>query len=811
MKTMKIFLFIIWTLPVSNLAYAQGKYLVEGKVIDAQTKPLEYITINLLSAKDSSLIKATLSEATGNFRFENIPEGKYLVAAVSMGYKKTVSKPFTLGGNNKTITLPPITLALESKTLGEVTVTAQRPFVERKADRLVVNVEGSSVSVGNTALEVLQKAPGVSVDKDDNISMNGKSSVLVMLDGKPTYMSNADLANLLRSMQSTEIESIELITNPSAKYDAAGNAGIINIKTKRNKNMGFNGTLTAGTGYGKTSKFNGGTNLNFRKGKINVFGNYNYGNNGNESNFSLDRVVNNEGTITNFEQDNGWNARRANNSYKAGIDFFVNKKTTVGLLVNGYSNSVDEQQNSGTLILENTALPPNSIRVKGTNKQKYVNNAFNFNTKTTFDTLGREFSLDADYSKYRGELDEFRDNFYLKSDGSARKPAKYIHNFAPADIEIKSLKADYTHPITKTLKIETGWKSSWVETDNNLQFDTLANNNWVSDAGRTNHFIYTENINAGYLNVNKQFKNTTIQVGLRAEHTKSEGNSVTNQSIVEQNYIKFFPSASVSQKLGKNHQIGVSYSRRIDRPNYDNLNPFIYILDDYTYFQGNPYLNPQYTNSGEVSYTYKGSFTATVKYSKTKNVMTDITEQDNETKVTYAQVRNLADQTVYSFNIYAPIPIKKWWNMNNNIEVFNLGFKSELSGSMLDVDQTVFQINTDNQFTINKTTGAEVSFWYMSPLKYGIFQIRNSPALNIGFKRSFMDNKMNLKLNINDVFNTRRNRGSTNFANMNFNFMNKWESQVANLSLTYRFGNSNVKAERDRSTGLDSEANRMKN
>jgi outer membrane receptor protein involved in Fe transport len=790
---------------------AQTPAQLNGKILDEQQKKVEGATVTLLDSKDSSLVKTTLSEVTGDFHFENIKSGSYLVAATAIGYKKAFSSLFSIDANGKTVTLQPVKLTAESKTLGEVTVTAQKPFIERKADRLIVNVEGSTVSVGNTALEVLQKAPGVSVDKDDNISMNGKNGVLIMLDGKPTYMSNADLANMLRSMQSNQIESIELITNPSSRYDAAGNAGIINIKTKRNKNMGFNGSLTAGTGYGRTSKYNAGANLNFRQGKFNVYGNYNYGNNGNKNTFTLDRIVNNNGAITRFNQDNGWDARRANNSYKAGIDFFASKKTTIGFLVNGYNNSVKELSNSGTLILDQSFVPGSSINVTGKNKQSYVNNAFNFNTKTSFDSTGRELSFDADYSKYKGKLDEFRDNFYIQSDGTAQKATKFIHNFAPADIDVKSAKLDYTHPINKTLKIELGWKSSWVTTDNNLQFDTLRNNLWISDAGRTNHFIYKENINAGYVNLNKQFKSTTIQFGLRTEHTNSKGNSITQNNVVEQDYIKFFPSASISQKLGKDHQLGLNYSRRIDRPSYDNLNPFVYILDDYTYVQGNPYLNPQYTNSTELSYTFKGSYTASLSYSKTKNVMTEITEQNNQTNITYAQQRNLNNQTVYSLNIYAPIPFRKWWNMNNNIQVFNLGFKSELFGSTLDVNQTVFQLNTDNQFTINKTTGAEISFWYMTPLKYGIFEIKNTPALNVGIKRSFMDSKMNLKLNLNDVFNTRRNIGSTNYANMNFIFSNKWESRVANLSLTYRFGNSNVKGERERKTGLDTETSRMKN
>ncbi|MBC8054686.1 MAG: TonB-dependent receptor [Sphingobacteriaceae bacterium] len=780
---------------------------ISGKVSDEQNKALDFANVALLKAKDSALVKSAITDAFGAYSFEISQTEDFLIAVQAVGYKKGFSQVISSGPSS--ISVPLIVLIRDSKKLNEIIITAQKPFVERRADKLIVNVEGSAVAVGNTALDVLKKAPGVSLDKDDNISMNGKNSVLVMVDGKPTYMSNADLANMLRGMQSSQIETIELITNPSAKYDAAGQGGIINIKTKRNKNMGFNGSVNLGSGYGKTSKYNGSSNLNFRKGKVNVFGSYNYSNNGNVNSFELDRKVSDKGFVTNFNQDNGWNSRRNNNGYKAGIDVFLKKNTTIGLLINGYNNWVDEKSNSGTMIFNQPAKVDSAINVNGRNKQYYANNAFNINFKTNLDTSGKELSIDADYSKYNGKMNEFRDSYYLNFNNST--PVEYINNLAPAKIEIKSAKLDYAQPLSKSLKFETGWKSSWVTTDNDLRFSTLNGTVWSPDKNRSNHFIYKENINAAYINLNKTFKNTSIQMGLRGEHTNSNGNSVTINREVKRDYIELFPSVSLSQKLGKDHQLGASYSRRIDRPNYANLNPFIFLLDKYTFQQGNPLLNPQFTNSSQVSYTYKGSTTATLSYSKTTNVMTQITEQNDITRETFVMERNLDNQTIYSFNIYAPLKVSKWWNVNNNAQVFNMGFTADVLGDRLKASQTVFQINTDNQFTITKTLGAELSAWYMSPLQYGIFKIRNSPFLNAGLKKSFDNKKLNLKLGINDIFNSMRNRGSTKFSNMDFNFNNKWESQVVNLSISYRFGSNDVKPERRRSTGLESEANRMKN
>ncbi|RYF98130.1 MAG: TonB-dependent receptor, partial [Chitinophagaceae bacterium] len=340
-------------------------------------------SVSLLIGKDSTLVKTTVTDKNGEYKFNANQNGSYLIMATSVGYKKAYSTVLSINEQNSTIDVATIVLSKESRAIKEVAITAQKPFIERRADKLIVNVESSASAAGNTALEVLQKSPGIAVDKDDNISMNGKNSVLIMIDGKPTYMSSADVANMLRSIQSSEIETIELITNPSAKYDAAGNAGIINIKTKRNKSLGFNGTLSAGTGYGETSKYNSGLSMNFRKGKMNVFGNYNYSNNGNISRFWLNRVVAESADLTRFAQSNSWDGRRSNNSYKIGADWFVNKKTTFGILMNGYNNGVTETALSGTEITNTTFSPIGSLMVDGNNKQRYVNTAFNFNAKST--------------------------------------------------------------------------------------------------------------------------------------------------------------------------------------------------------------------------------------------------------------------------------------------------------------------------------------------------------------------------------------------------------------------------------------------
>jgi outer membrane receptor protein involved in Fe transport len=782
---------------------------ITGTVIDEQNKPLEFATIILTRATDSMMVKTSMTDLTGKYLFENIPAGQYIATANMTGYKKVKSKPFTLDITNSQMTIEPLQTAIDVKLLKEVNIVAQKPFIERKMDKLIVNVENSSVSAGSTAMEVLEKAPGVTVDKDDNISMKGKQGVLIMLDGKQTYMSSADVANMLRNMQSNQIETIELITSPSARYDAAGTSGIINIKTKKSKSMGLNGTLTAGSGYGQTSKFSGGNTLNYRQGKINAFGNYNYANNGRRNRLDLNRQVNYQDTVTNFSQLNDWDNRRSSNSFKTGLDYFINKNHTIGILANGYFNRSKENSSSSTS-RNNNFDQKEEIRIIGRNTEKYQNIAYNLNYKGTLDSLGKELSVDLDYSNYKSNHDELRDNAYSATNLETR-PRLFVKNYSPSSIDVKSIKMDYTHPVNKTTKIEAGIKSSLVKTDNDLLLAKLQGNIWQPDAEYTNRFLYDENINAAYVNFSKEFKKFGVQFGLRAEQTLSKGNSLTKNEIVERSYLELFPSLSLSHKVNKDHQLGFSYSRRIDRPAYDDLNPFMNFLDEYTFQKGNPYLNPEFTSSFDLSHTYKGGITTTLNYSHTVDAMTTVTEQEDETLKTFATRRNLDEQRIYGITVFAPIPVQSWWNINNNIHLFHMSFKSRSDGGTLDAGQMAMTYNMDHTFTLNKTFTAELSAQYQSPLQYGIFKIQSQLVMNAGLRKTILDNKLNIRLSLNDLFNSRTQRLSTTYQNMNLNFKEKGESQVGRITLSYRFGKNEVKAARRRSTGLEDEANRMKN
>lgn len=812
LKSLLIFAFSLLAITSNAQEVAPSIVKLTGTVIDAQKHPIDFVTISLLKGNDSTLLKTAMSDTNGNYTFSDVHQGNYIISARMFGYKTTFTNKIIVDGKNQLIKLPALQLVLESKTLKEVTVVAQKPFVERKMDRLIVNVESSSVSAGATALEVLQRSPGVTVDQNDNIAMQGKQGVIVMLDGKQTYMSNTELVNMLKNMQSSDIEIIELITNPSAKYDANGNAGIINIKTKKGKGYGTNGSANAGYGKGKNYRANSGISLNHRNKDLNIFGNYNFNKYQNIQVINIDRISEASGEQDFFSQGSNNFRSSNNNNYKLGVDIFLNKKNTLGLLVNGYTNGGRDLNDSRTFIGQSFSQPDSSILVNNNATNSYNNRAYNINYKSVIDTLGQEISADADYSHYYAQQNANYDNFFLNLNGQQLSNPLLLQNSSPSKIKIASFKVDYVKPITKEMKLEAGLKSSWVTTDNDFRFTELKGNLWENDANRSNHFIYDENVNAAYVNINKQFKKAGIQLGLRAEQTNSKGDLITNANVVKRNYINFFPSVFVNRALSANHDISFSYSRRIDRPRYDALNPFVYYLDQYTYNQGNSFLNPQFTNNFEVAYTYKKMYNFTLGYSLTNDVITEVILPDTLKKALYQTIENLDKQINYNANLNAPVKFFKWWNSSNNISVFYMGFRSaDLRGKNLNSGRVALQLNSQQNYTINKTLNAEWSANYTSPIEYGTLSIKSQFGIDAGISTSFLDKKLSLKLAMSDIFNTYRQRISSTYEGLNYSLFQKHETRVARINITYRFGKNEISPTRRRVTGLEAEQGRMKN
>ncbi len=805
---------------ISNLLLAQS---MEGKITGTITdggdqKIIDAATVSLLKAIDSSLIKVSLTDKAGNFSFEQVPYGHYRLMATSTGHLKVYTDPIEVKGISP-ISVGVMQLKNNIKTLNEVSVVAviRKPFIERKIDRTVMNVDASLTNAGTTALEVLEKAPGVTVDKDGNISLKGKQGVMIMMDGKPAYLSGQELANLLKNMPSSSIDQIEIMTNPSAKYDASGNSGVINIKTKKEKMRGLNGSLSASIIQSKFTRTNNSLNMNYRTGKVNLFGNYGYSHWQGYNKLTLNRKFRNVATKeleTIFDQRTLMNHNSDYQNLKGGMDFYPSKKTTLGVVLSGYLNPGNNNGNNTTFLKDSDSNIDSIATAISTQKRKSNNFSANFNFRHEFDTTGKELTADLDYLTYYQSSDQVFDNNYFKPDYSVLRPSNQLLGTLPATVNIYSGKTDIVFPLKNSAKLEAGLKSSYVTTDNDALYQNKTSTGYETDEGKTNHFIYKENINAGYLNYSRQIKKWGLQFGLRAENTNAQGhqagNSTRPDSSFKKNYINLFPTAYFSFQADKKNNFSLNYGRRIDRPDYQDLNPFYYFLDEYTYEVGNTLLQPQFTDNIELSHTYNGFLTTTINYSHTSNAISDVLKQITSERKTFQTKDNIASKTNYGLAVSANFPVTKFFSTNIYTNVVHDNFKGELNGDYLDVKNVTFFSNVNNQFKVKKGWSAELSGFYRSKGIEGQIIVNPMWRMDAGVAKQVLKNKGTLKLSIRDIFQSQNFSGYVKYQDIDVDIKNIRDSRSVSLTFSYRFGKPLKNQQRRRTSGASEEQNRVK-
>ncbi|HQW45127.1 MAG TPA: TonB-dependent receptor [Chitinophagaceae bacterium] len=809
------FLFVSLTVVAQNKT---GK--ISGIIQDATGKPLPSISVSLLKASDSSLVKVAVTGKEGQYEFENIADGRYIVSSASVGYDKSHSTAFTLSESKNAVQLDVLQMNVSAKGLSEVVVSAKRPFIETKIDKTVINVDASPTNAGATALEVLEKSPGIMVSNDGIISLRGKSGVIVMMDGKPTFLSPTDLANLLKNMPASAIDQIEIMTNPSAKYDASGNSGVINIKTKKGRAAGFNGSIMIGATASFFETKNGtlyvipksqnSFTFNYRKNKINFFGNYNpnvfRGRNMMDiTRTKLDQNKNITGyndVETNFKFGNN------NHTLKLGLDVFADKKNTFGFVISGFVFSGHPTPTTVTTSSDENHQPLSIMTSQTNNKIKFKNLTTNFNYRHQFDSAGRELTADFDFIAYDNVSRMTLTTDFSNGAGQPVGNQLVLNGHLPSQINIYSLKSDYVHPFKKGGRLEAGVKSSFVKNDNVVNYTRWADDKWIED-GRSNHFIYDENINAVYLNANTKIKKWSFQGGLRLENTVAKGYQVTNDSTFKRNFTNLFPSAFISYELNKDNQLTLSYSRRINRPNYQDLNPFIYFLDSLSYRKGNPFLLPQFTHNIELSHSFKGKLITTLNYNSTNDVISQILKADGD--LVYLTSDNVARFRNIGISITAPVPITKWWTSNTFVNIFNNQYNGVFENQPIDLSYTSFMVNMTNTFTLKQGFTLEMTGFYRAR---GVNQLNiDEPMYMVSFggQKTVLKGKGTVRLNLRDPFWLQRYKGRTQYYLIDTKVNNRWDNRQLTASFTYRFGKNGQQnpPPRRRNSASQDEQNRV--
>lgn len=807
---MRLFLltvFLLAGLYFSALAQEFGKISGTIKSTNEKLAVTEGTTVSLLQAKDSSIIQSSLVKQNGSFSFDKLAFSRYIVSVSATGFQTTYSPLINVSAANAVAQLPVMQLQPKSKAMNTVTVSAKRPLVEHKIDRTVINVEASVTNQGASAMEVLEKSPGIIVDKDGNISLKGKDGVMVMIDGRPTQLGGADLANHLRNLNASQLDQIEIMTNPPAKYDAAGNAGIINIKTKKINTVGFNGSLSLGYTQGRYPKTNGGFNFNYRDGKLNLFANISHGYRKNFEEMTIKRNIleNSTREVQNyFDQTsrliidgNGYNNR-------VGFDYQASKNTSFGLAINQSIND-GVRLNRNQTNIANAAKDLQSItKAVVENSSETKNYGVNFNFRTQFDSAGKELSAEADYVTYDAVNTQFMVNSYYTANNIIFGKADSLRGNLPQGVKIYSGRLDYYHPLKKGAKFEAGVKSSLIKTDNNAVYDSLQYGQIIRDTGRSNHFLYEENINAAYVNVaGSVAKKLSAQLGLRLENTNMKGKQLTTGEDFNRQYTQLFPTAYLQYTLNEKNNVGLNYGRRISRPGYSNLNPFIRFIDRYTYSVGNPDLMPQTSHNIELTHSYKNKIITTINYSNTTDIIQGVIEQRGQEA--YSKPSNIASMRQFGVAVSINNNLTKWWTNNLNINVFHNNYSGIIDNTAIDFGATRLMVNGTQQFKLTKTLTGELNGGYRSAGQEGIYKIQSMGMLAAGFSQQLFQNKGSIRLTVRDIFYTMRAKGTVNYGNVDAKLSEVRETRVVSIGFSYRFSKGKMTAQKKKAVGSANE------
>jgi hypothetical protein len=769
---------------------------ISGRVTDDLGKPVSLVSVLLLSIADSELVRTALTDEKGEYALTPANAGAYVVKVRMLGYATYISTAVEV--RDQDIELPVIELSRVSNELEAVAIRAQKQFIEVHADKLVVNVESSIVNAGSTALEVLAKSPGVTVDNNDNISLKGKQGVTVMINGKIQPISGQDLANMLKNMSSNNVETIELISNPSAKYDAAGTGGIINIKLKRDKKMGLNGSVNGTYAQGVYGKANGGLNLNYRNKKVSMFANYNASNREGFNHLTLDRTFYSAGDFAGkYDQDNNYLYHIVSGQGGLGMDYSLSSKTTVGFAVSGESTDFRRDAYNYSVITDSaTRLPLSHFVTTNSAPNNWTNQTVNLNLRHAFDSTGRSLSVDVDYATYpSSNQQDYTTTYYDDlSDGTSVPAAQLpviFHGDLSGTTNIRSVKADYNTAINGNLKVEMGGKASYVTSDDDLKFYNKIKDELVPDSLRTNHFVYKENINAAYLNFSRDWTHWSTQLGLRAEQTVASGNSVwpTGDSSFTRNYTQLFPSFAVQRHLDKDNDLGITLSRRIERPNYEQLNPATSYLDPTTYKAGDPWLLPALSYSAELSHVFRQKLITNLNYTRTSRPITEVIQPSlTERKVTIQTQKNLTSMSYYGMSGAYQFRFFNWWTNTTNVNVYYAQYTGNIAGTQLNKGKATYNASSTNSFLLPDNWSAEISGYYQAPQQYGYMLIRPQWMLNMGIQKNLFDKRATVRVNATDIFWHGYPRAISNYNDYRESFVAKRDTRQVAMSFTYRFG-----------------------
>ena len=785
---------------------ATAQHQISGTIKDgADGSPVPFATAALLRP-DSTAITGMITGDDGKFVLLNVAAGEYILRLSFIGYETAFRRVSVPAQSD----LGEISIAESAMRMEEVVVTAARPLIVSRADRYIVNVSGNMKSAGRDALDILRNAPGLLVDHQGAISVLGKN-VQVWIDGRPSQLSGEQLLEFLTSLQGSDIDRIEIITNPSSKYDSEGSGGIIDIRTVRGLDFGVNGTITVRYRQGQMDRQNIGVVTNWRREKFNVFGNYTVNRNNIWEKINQTNVLQTlDGNITLDQKSTVKTTDVAlRHNLRTGIDYFINPKNTLGVIVNAYYTKGSQSNLKGL-----TNISPIYDGVSYSTADNIMSGGrdgmqVNMNYQSTFDKIGQQLNFDLDHARFYSNPFMQTNNRYFDAN-NVMNVFEQMKNINPQIIDVYSAKIDYVQPLSKNFQMEMGAKYNQSATSNDMKYEVFIGNDWQIDPGRTNHFVYTEQISAAYINASQQLGKISLQGGLRGEYTYALGEQRTTDAVNDTSYLNLFPTFFMNYQMSEKQTLGLSYSRRLSRPDFESLNPFEVAVDAYTFKVGNPYLTPAYTHNFQLSHMSE-AFMALFSYSNTTGLNMLVPFEDAATQRTGLTYKNFSkNQNISAMtNIFMPT-IAKIWTPDLLLQyTYLINTSDETSGKFVNKGG-MFTIQLENSFTITPSLDAWITGTYTSKVRYGYYVGQPTGDLSIVIRQMLLNRKMSLILHVMDILNTSKDRLRAQYENVDYALVNYRDSRFAQLTLRYNFGSTTVKAARNRQTGVEDETTRAK-
>ena len=787
MKTLKIYFLLMLLIQTISIS---AQSVISGKITNNDSSPIVGATILLSNGMDSTYITGTTSDLDGRFKMINVRPGNYFLSLSMIGYKKA-NIPLQIK-ESMNLELGDITLEEDSYILSTVNIIGKRPPIKAEPGKMTVNLSSALLSTDGNILDALRKLPGVIVQNDGTIILNGKSGANVLMDDKVTYLSGENLINYLRSIPASSIENIELISQPSSKHDASGSSGIINIQKKKIKEQGISLTASSGLEQGKHTKGNENLTLNFHHNKLNMYADYSYYWGKDFIELSVSGHYLDPMTLKPLELrkdfDSDINRQYKGHYIKTGVDYDLSEKIAIGTYFSSSWLNRNKQEVTVSDFFNNDKTQSDStLTALSTPDYSYTNIIGGANMIYKFAKTGK-WDASFDYQLFNQE-----DNHLLKSffqTGIHPVKGDTLSGITNGDIKIYSGQTNLSYDISDKFGITTGLKSVFVHISSDALYKNLIAGDWREDSDLSSSFAYHENIYAGYLQLNAKWSaRFSTEIGLRLEstYTKSNYNSAVQDSVFNQSYVHLFPTLMVQYQLSENHNLSMAYSRRIVRPNYRNMNPFVEVRDQFLYEQGNTELRPELIDNIEISWLLKKRYSFNVFYShRSDPISLSFLVEDNNRVLLMPQ--NLSGNN--SFGVRAGLNNLKpfqWWTSHINGSLTYKKFSWATLGKTLKNEVTTPMLHISNQFTLPYGWDAEALGFYSGEMIEGQTRVKPLWTISLGVRKNLCNNKFSLYIYAHDIFHSNRPHVSMETNYLYYASQEKNDSRMIGISLSYRF------------------------